>query len=95
MFREIMEQLRQIPLFAKLKRDDLAAVAKLVKREEYRPGDVVCRQGEAGDFMYVVEKGELQILQVDSQGVEREVSRLGPGEYFGAVSYTHLTLPTN
>ncbi|RLC64065.1 MAG: hypothetical protein DRI48_07915 [Chloroflexi bacterium] len=86
MFREIMEQLRQIPLFAKLKRDDLAAVAKLVKREEYRPGDVVCRQGEAGDFMYVVEKGELQILQVDSQGVEREVSRLGPGEYFGETS---------
>lgn len=83
---DLAKQLKQIPLFAKLSRDDLTAVTKLVKREQYPAGSVVCQQGRLGLTAYFVESGELRVLHVDPQGIEREVARLGPGAYFGETS---------
>ena len=82
----LMRQLKQIPLFAELSRDDIQAVARLVRREEYRAGRVICQQGQIGLTAYFVESGDLRILRVDPQGVEREAGRLGPGEFFGETS---------
>jgi len=79
-------QLKQLPPFAELGKDDLRAVAELVKRVEYPAGREICRQGEIGLTAYFVESGELRVLYVDPQGVEQEVTRLGPGGYFGETS---------
>jgi len=81
-----IKQLRQIPLFAELERDDILALSKLVKQKQYPAGHVICRQGEPGQTAYIVESGELRILHVDPQGLEREVGRLGPGGFFGETS---------
>jgi uncharacterized membrane protein YdbT with pleckstrin-like domain len=83
---ELSKQLKQIPLFAELSNDDRNAVAQLVKREQYPAGSVICHQGELGLTGYFVESGELRVRHVDPQGVEQEVGRLGPGEYFGETS---------
>ncbi len=82
----VVKQLKQVPLFADLKQDDLKAVAQLVKREQYSTGNEICRQGQLGLTAYIVESGELRVLYVDPQGVEQEVGRLGPGDYFGETS---------
>jgi hypothetical protein len=83
---ELIQQLRQIPLFAKLSRDDLQAVAKLVGQVEYSARTEICRQGQPGQTAYFVESGELRALHVDPEGLEREVARLVPGDYFGETS---------
>jgi uncharacterized membrane protein YdbT with pleckstrin-like domain len=83
---ELAKQLKQIPLFAELSQDDRKAVAQLVKREKYPAGSVICRQSELGLTAYFVESGELRVRRVDPQGIEQEVGRLGPGEYFGETS---------
>ncbi len=82
----LVKQLREIPLFAKLGRDDMRAVIKLVQRREYRAGDEVCHQGDPGHSMHLVESGELRVLYVDPQGIEKQVGSLGPGKYFGETS---------
>ncbi len=86
MSKELMKRLQQIPLFAELSRDDIKAVARLVKRRRYEAGEVVCRQGQPGHSIYIVESGQLRILHIDPQGVEQEIGRLGPGDYFGETS---------
>ena len=83
---DLAKQLKQISLFAELSRDDLKAVAELVKHVQYPAGSVICRQGEHGLTAYVVESGELRVLHTDPQGIEQEVARLGPGTYFGETS---------
>jgi hypothetical protein len=83
---DLAQRLKQIALFAKLSRDDLQAVAQLAARAEYPAGSEICRQGQPGQTAYFVESGELRALHVDPEGVEREVARLGPGEYFGETS---------
>ncbi len=83
---DLVKQLKQISLFAELSRDDLKAVAKLVKRVQYPAGSVICHQGQLGLTAYAVESGELRVLHIDPQGLEREVAHLGPGAYFGETS---------
>jgi uncharacterized membrane protein YdbT with pleckstrin-like domain len=82
----LITQLREIALFARLGREDLRAISKLVKQEEHPAGTVVGRQGETGQTAYVVESGELHVRLVDSQGIERVVTSLGPGDFFGEAS---------
>ena len=83
---KLNQQLREIPLFAELGRDDMRALTKLFQKEEFLGGSVICRQGEVGQTAYIVESGELCVLRVDGQGVEREVSRLEAGDHFGETS---------
>lgn len=45
------------------------------------PGDFVCRHGEVGSEMYIVNKGKLQV-EVDGQ----IVATLCPGNHFGEIS---------
>ncbi len=86
MAESIAAQLGKIPLFSRLSESDLEAVARLFKRAEYPTGAEISRQGQIGTTAYYVESGELRVSQVDAQGVEAELGRLGPGAFFGETS---------
>lgn len=60
----------------------LAQRARLV---EYGPGQAIVRQGEAGDTLYLVARGEVSVRVRLDEG-EREVARLGRGALFGEMS---------
>jgi small-conductance mechanosensitive channel/CRP-like cAMP-binding protein len=54
--------------------------------ELYAPGEMVVRQGETGEELYLCMRGELQVLhQVDS-GEQHEVARLQAGGLFGEIA---------
>jgi CRP-like cAMP-binding protein len=48
---------------------------------DYQPGDVIVTQGDAGDSMFVLLEGTVEVL---TDG--REVATLGPGNLFGEMS---------
>ncbi len=52
---------------------------------EYGDGEVICRQGEPGDRMYVVQAGRAEVLH-EEDGVERSVGWLGSGDIFGEMA---------
>jgi len=82
----VVNQLKQVPLFANLKKGDLKAVAQLVKRSQHPAGSEICRQGRLGSTAYIVESGELRVIHVDPQGRRQEVKRLAAGAFFGETS---------
>lgn len=49
---------------------------------ELRRGDVVFKEGEAGDRFYVVRSGSLEAVREDG----RVVGQMGPGEFFGELA---------
>ncbi len=53
--------------------------------KEYKRGDVIVRQGETGDCMYVVQHGQVEVVQ-EKDGKEYRLSVLGDGEVFGEMS---------
>lgn len=51
----------------------------------YKDGEVVVRQGETGDCMYVVQDGEVEVL-ASEEGRDIALRTLGPGEIIGEMS---------
>jgi CRP-like cAMP-binding protein len=50
---------------------------------EYRRGDVVFAQGDAGDQVLYIQKGAVKLSVLSKAGRQAVVAMLGPGEFFG------------
>lgn len=77
---------RRAPLFEAL--DDEAATAP---QSEMAPstlgrGDVLFREGDPGDSLYVIAQGKIKLGRTSPDGRENLVAILGPGEMFGELS---------
>ena len=52
---------------------------------EYADGEVVCRQGEPGNCMYLVQSGKVEVVH-EGAGVETILGRLRAGDIFGEMA---------
>jgi NADH dehydrogenase len=57
-----------------------------IQREHYEPGQTVFREGDRGDWLYVVVNGEVEIAQHGASQGEMVLRRLGPGDCFGEIA---------
>src|SRR6266542_660475 len=60
-------------------------VGEGVLGRDYVDGEVICRQGDWGDRMYVVQAGRAAVLR-EEDGVTETVGELGAGDVFGEMS---------
>ena len=51
----------------------------------YSDGEVIIRQGEAGDCMYEIQSGEVEVIQ-EKSGKEVCLAVLGKGDFFGEMA---------
>ena len=73
--------LKGIPLFRTLTGEDLLPVGQLLERVELEAGQVVFEHGEPGDRLYLVERGEVEVVLVG-----RVLASLGAKECFGEIA---------
>jgi len=57
-----------------------------MRREHYEPHEVICREGDRGDWLYIIVKGELEVVKRVSDQGELLYRRLGAGECFGEIA---------
>jgi CRP-like cAMP-binding protein len=53
--------------------------------KKYKKGEVIFRQGDTGNCMYVVQKGEVEAL-AEADGHELRLRTMGPNEFFGEMA---------
>lgn len=82
---EAEEALSRVSVLEPLGADQLAALAAGATTAVYAAGEVVVRQGDAGDSLFVVREGEVAI-EVDGDGGRVEVARRAAGDFFGEMS---------
>jgi hypothetical protein len=82
---ERMMLLRQIPLFASLDPDDLEQLATRVEEHHYEPGVSLFVEGDAGDAVYLLVRGNVRVL-TGAGPDERTRSELGPGACIGEMA---------
>jgi CRP-like cAMP-binding protein len=81
----LARELRRVPLFGDLPQGDALAVFDALSEVEAGAGTVVCRRGEPGDCVYIVEEGAVEArIGLGPDGVT--LRRLGPGDVFGEMS---------
>jgi Na+-transporting methylmalonyl-CoA/oxaloacetate decarboxylase gamma subunit len=64
----------------------ITSIEREVVQERFAPGAAIFRQGEAGDKVYVVNRGEVEVIQETPEGGAGLIARLGPGEHFGEMA---------
>lgn len=52
----------------------------------YEDGDIIIRQGETGDSMYVVQSGQVEVLQTSPEEGEQHLAFLETGDFFGEMA---------
>src|SRR5262249_28909004 len=56
-----------------------------VRDQHFEPGDIIFRQGDLGDSVYVIKEGECEVFR-EQKGEQQLLATLGPGEYFGEMA---------
>ena len=51
----------------------------------YRAGEVIVRQGDVGDCMYVIQSGKVEVV-MEKDGKEIRLAELGEGDFFGEMA---------
>ncbi|XP_053203765.1 cAMP-dependent protein kinase regulatory subunit-like [Panonychus citri] len=86
--RKLYEEfLNKISLFESLDKWEKLTIADALQPVIYTDGEVIVEQGQPGDDFYIIEDGTAIVYQrrVDNEP-QTEVSRLGPGKYFGEIA---------
>lgn len=73
------------PLLANFNANELTLLSSFGDSRSYQPGDVVIRQGDENDHLYLVLKGKLEVLQ-EVDGADQVVAVLEAGDSLGEVS---------
>jgi CRP-like cAMP-binding protein len=83
--KELVGLLRRMPAFREVPLAQLALMASLMKPVRVVPGEDVVKQGEIGSSMYVIRQGQVEVV-VETDGADKRIAQLGPGEYFGEIA---------
>ena len=71
--------------FGLLNDEQLSLVCRRAELKQYKLGEVVFRQGDVGDAMYVIYSGRIRVIQ-ESDGIEVPLNLLSTGEHFGELA---------
>jgi putative ABC transport system ATP-binding protein len=78
----ISEFLNKCPVFKLQTPGELTDIAQKMTPQEVAVGEVVIRQGDAGDRFYLIRRGKVEVIVKDGAG-ERVVATLETGNVFG------------
>ncbi len=77
---------RRAPLFSALDGEAGQALLHEMTSSRLERGDVLFREGDPGDALFVIGEGKVKLGRTSSDGRENLVAILGPGEMFGELS---------
>lgn len=78
--------MRKAPLFASLDDESVQALQATMSKVHLDRGEVLFREGQRGDRLYVITAGKIKLGRTSSDGRENLLSIQGPGEMFGELS---------
>ena len=81
-----IDNLRQVPLFESLDDDAAKQLCDLLETLDCERQKVLFRAGEAGDAMYLIERGKVRISVDATNGRELTLTELGRGDFFGEMA---------
>lgn len=79
------DALRHVDFLDALPTEALHQLAEQTARRLFAPGEPIIREGDHGDELFIVLRGQVRV-HLGSGKRRREVSRLGPGQFFGEMS---------
>jgi small-conductance mechanosensitive channel/CRP-like cAMP-binding protein len=80
-----VDALSRVDVFRALDAEKIDRLSRRLRQVVFGPGEVILRQGDPGDSLYIVRGGQVAV-QIGVLGAFKEVATLGDGEFFGEMS---------
>jgi len=77
---------RRVALFSELEAGELEALARAFSPRSYPSGSPIIRESEAGDFFFVILRGEVKVFVDSPDGREVVLSHMQTGDFFGEMA---------
>lgn len=75
--------LAELPLFEELPALPLRALAAFAVERDFDAGEILVREGERGDSLFLISQGQVRVTRTAGDGEVLELAILGPGDFFG------------
>lgn len=82
----LVEFLREVEIFQNMTRVSAERVVGEASRRRFDAGTKIISRGEAGDCMFLILEGQVQVPVFDEDGRELFVAQLGPKQIFGEMA---------
>ncbi|HLI53533.1 MAG TPA: GNAT family N-acetyltransferase [Acidimicrobiales bacterium] len=82
---DIRAALRSLPLLEGAATDQLDRIASCMRAGRAEPGDVLGREGDAGDHFWLITEGRVAVTATRGHG-ERRLTEAGPGSILGELA---------
>ncbi|MFP4466348.1 MAG: Crp/Fnr family transcriptional regulator [Candidatus Goldiibacteriota bacterium] len=79
------------PIYRDFDADDIEVLASVCEEIELKKGEAVFREGEAGDSMYIVKEGNVNIVKETAAG-RKKIAVISEGEFFGEMALIENSL---
>lgn len=83
---EVLELLRQTPLFAEMSQAELEPLVPSTRVETYPAGRVILRERRVGAAFLMVVSGAVEVIKDMGTPEQRVVATLGVGDFFGELA---------
>jgi CRP/FNR family cyclic AMP-dependent transcriptional regulator len=80
------EFLRTIPIFAGLNEAALSELVNVVEEVSVEGNEVIVREGEAGNRMFIIYSGRVEVVKYLDQPKETILAVFGPRDFLGEMS---------
>jgi len=78
--------LKTVRLFREFEQPDLLALTGQLRERKLRKGQMLFREGDQGEEMFLVREGTILVSKAVTGKVEQVLARFGPGDFFGEMS---------
>jgi len=78
--------LKHIPLFQHLSNEDRGRLAKSIRHQSLKKGEVLFHKGSAGDALYIIKNGRIKIFLSSHAGDEVLLAIFSEADFFGEMA---------
>jgi CRP-like cAMP-binding protein len=78
--------LQRVSLFKGISRREFGTLFRALIVRTYPTGEMLCREGDIGRALFLIESGQVEVVRKTDEGVMRRVTLLKEGDYFGEMS---------
>src|SRR3979409_1623747 len=82
----VTDLLRTMDIFEALAHKELETIAQLLRERRLAEAEVLCRQGNPGDALFIVTGGRIRLSTTDPSGNEKVLTYFTDGQFFGEMS---------
>lgn len=82
----VPDALPRIPLFSQLSQEAFVAVLEELALKVFETGATIVTEGEAGNSLFAIVEGRVDVVRQLEGGRRRKVASLGEGEFFGEMA---------